>query len=379
MLSRTGYRLYSISSVDKVDEIYSKENENIRIVERLFNSSLVVLVTENKPNCLKMLHFKKKLDICNCVYPSTILCVRMNRYRLVVCLAESIHIHDIRDMKILHSIENISPNELGLCTLSLNSHLAYPVSATSGELRIFNANKLKPGLTIKAHETALSAISFSPNGVLIATASERGTVIRVFCVKNGQRVQEFRRGVKRCVRIASLVFSANADFLCASSNTETVHIFKIDSKAVELTERKAVLDGSEIIGASSLEDISGTQTTESTGGWSGYLTKAVSTYFPSQVCDVLNQDRAFATAVLSQPGLKHVCGLAKVQKELKLMVACEDGFMYIYDFSDTKGGSCKLVRVHDLRSTLEGVIGMAGMVGYVCFLNVLTLCFLLQN
>lgn len=104
---------------------------------------------------------------------------------------------------------------------------------------IFNANKLKTGLTIKAHDTALSALNFSPNGTMLATASERGTVIRVFCVKNGQRVQEFRRGVKRCVRIASLVFSTTGDFLCASSNTETVHIFKIDVKAVEAAERKS--------------------------------------------------------------------------------------------------------------------------------------------
>lgn len=240
VLSKNGFRLYTINACDKIDEIFAKENaKQIRIVERLFNTSLVVLVTQEKPNCLKMLHFKKKQDICNCVYPSEILCVRMNRFRLIVCLAESIHIHDIRDMKILHSIENIAPNEYGLCSLSLNSHLAFPICTTSGELRIFNANKLKTGLTIKAHDTALSAMNFSPNGLLLATASERGTVIRVFCVKNGQRVQEFRRGVKRCVRIASLVFSTSGDFLCASSNTETVHIFKIDAKAVEAAEWKS--------------------------------------------------------------------------------------------------------------------------------------------
>jgi len=240
VLSPTGLRLYSIASQDKVEEIFAKDNtEQIRIVERLFNSSLVVLVTAQKPNCLKMLHFKKKQDICNCFYPSEILCVRMNRQRLIVCLAESIHIHDIRDMKILHSIENIAPNEQGLCALSLNSHLAFPVCQTSGELRIFNASKLRTGMTIRAHDTPLSALAFSPSGSLLATASERGTVIRVFCVKNGQRVQEFRRGVS-CVRIASLVFSASGDFLCASSNTETVHVFKIDGRAVEAAELKAI-------------------------------------------------------------------------------------------------------------------------------------------
>lgn len=92
---------------------------------------------------------------------------------------------------------------------------------------------------------------------------------------------------------------------------------------------------------------------------SGYISKAVSSYLiPSQIGDVLAQDRAFATAVLGQPGLKHVCGLARLQKELRLLMACEDGFLYIYDFNSEKGGSCKLLHVHDLRYTLEGVIGM---------------------
>ncbi|XP_017012761.2 WD repeat domain phosphoinositide-interacting protein 2 [Drosophila takahashii] len=358
VLSPAGLRLYSIASQDKVEEIFSKDNtEQIRIVERLFNSSLVVLVTAQKPNCLKMLHFKKKQDICNCFYPSEILCVRMNRQRLIVCLAESIHIHDIRDMKILHSIENIAPNEQGLCALSLNSHLAFPVCQTSGELRIFNASKLRTGMTIKAHDTPLSALAFSPSGSLLATASERGTVIRVFCVKNGQRVQEFRRGVS-CVRIASLVFSASGEFLCASSNTETVHVFKIDGRAVETAELKAIADVA--AKTETKESVAATAAAAEeapVSSWGGMFSKAVSSLLlPSQVSEVLAQDRSFATVQLAQGGLKHICALTRVQKELRLLIACEDGFLYVHEFLADRGGACKLLSVHDLRGALEDII-----------------------
>ncbi|XP_017855213.1 WD repeat domain phosphoinositide-interacting protein 2 isoform X2 [Drosophila busckii] len=357
VLSSTGLRLYSIAGQDKVEELFAKENtEQIRIVERLFNSSLVVLVTAQKPNCLKMLHFKKKQDICNCFYPSDILCVRMNRQRLIVCLAESIHIHDIRDMKILHSIENIAPNELGLCALSLNSHLAFPICQTSGELRIFNANKLRTGMTIKAHDTPLSALSFAPSGALLATASERGTVIRVFSVSNGQRVQEFRRGVKRCVRIASLVFASGGDFLCASSNTETVHVFhvKIDP---QLMEAKPIAEAPAKTDTSTKEATAPSEKSSEVASTGSWFSKAVSSLLlPTQVSDVLAQDRAFATVVLSQPGLKNICALTRVQKELRLLIACEDGFLYIHDFNAERGGVCKLLAVHDLRGALEDVI-----------------------
>ncbi|XP_037708123.1 WD repeat domain phosphoinositide-interacting protein 2 [Drosophila subpulchrella] len=358
VLSPTGLRLYSIASQDKVEEIFAKDNtEQIRIVERLFNSSLVVLVTAQKPNCLKMLHFKKKQDICNCFYPSEILCVRMNRQRLIVCLAESIHIHDIRDMKILHSIENIAPNEQGLCALSLNSHLAFPVCQTSGELRIFNANKLRTGMTIRAHDTPLSALAFSPSGSLLATASERGTVIRVFCVKNGQRVQEFRRGVS-CVRIASLVFSASGDFLCASSNTETVHVFKIDGRAVEAAELKAIADVAAKSEGTAKESVTAAaEEPAPVASWGGIFSKAVSSLLlPTQVSEVLAQDRSFATVQLAQGGLKHICALTRVQKELRLLIACEDGFLYVHEFPADRGGACKLLSVHDLRGALEDII-----------------------
>lgn len=48
------------------------------------------------------------------------------------------------------------------------------------------------------------------------------------------------------------------------------------------------------------------------GGWMGYLTKAVSAsanYLPSQVTDVFNQGRAFATAHLPVQGVKNVTAI----------------------------------------------------------------------
>uniref|UniRef100_A0A0K8UXD7 WD repeat domain phosphoinositide-interacting protein 2 n=1 Tax=Bactrocera latifrons TaxID=174628 RepID=A0A0K8UXD7_BACLA len=366
-----GFRIFSISSCDKVEEIFTSDAEHIILMERLFNTSLVVMVTAEKPHCLQMLHFKKNQKICNCVYPTNILSIRMNRTRLIACLEESIHIHDIRDMKQLYSIENIAPNELGLCSLSLNSHLAFPISSTSGDLRLYNASKLKPGIVIHAHESRLSALNFSPSGQLLATASERGTVIRVFCVKTGQRVQEFRRGVKRCVRIASLVFSVNSKFLCVTSNTETVHIFKIDEKAVMMPLEAEALKAANAAAdkqpeksssSSANAEASGSDVVSSSpnSGWSDYLSKAVSSYLlPTQVSDVLAQDRAFATAVLAQPGMRHICGLTYVQKDLKVLIASQEGFLYIHEFDAEQGGACKLQAVHDLRGALDGVVELS--------------------
>lgn len=52
-------------------------------------------------------------------------------------------------------------------------------------------------------------------------------MVRVFDTQNGECIYEFRRGYARCVSIFSLSFSWDSVFLCATSNTETVHIFKL--------------------------------------------------------------------------------------------------------------------------------------------------------
>lgn len=92
--------------------------------------------------------------------------------------------------------------------------------------------------------------------------------------------------------------------------------------------------------------------------WSmGYLTKAMTSYLPSPVSDVLTQDRSFATVQLNQAGLRHQCVVTKLEKETKILAACEDGFLYVYDLDVIRGGECKLNRAHDLRSPLDGITG----------------------
>ncbi len=65
--------------------------------------------------------------------------------RLIVSLEESLYIHNIRDMKVLHTIRDTPPNPHGLCALSINNdncYLAYPGSSQIGEVQIFDAVNL---------------------------------------------------------------------------------------------------------------------------------------------------------------------------------------------------------------------------------------------
>jgi autophagy-related protein 18 len=60
-------------------------------------------------------------------------------------LEESIYIHNMRDMKVLHTIRDVPSNREGLCALSSNndnSYLAYPGSSITGEVQVFDTLNL---------------------------------------------------------------------------------------------------------------------------------------------------------------------------------------------------------------------------------------------
>lgn len=287
---------------------------------------------------MQVCHFKKGTEICNYSYSNTILGVKLNRARLVVCLEESLYIHNIRDMKVVHTIRDTPPNRRGLCALASDSdhcYLAYPGSPTVGQVQIFDAVTLQAKIMIPAHDNPLAAITFSSAGTEIATASEKGTVIRVFSVEDGSKLFEFRRGVKRCVAISSLAFSTCSKYLCCSSNTETVHVFKLERVSPEAKENNHKNEDwmgyvECVVHVQNLSIVSdGVMnqrifvlffSTISVVLIIRYLSKTVSSYFPTQVTDVFTQGRDFATAVLPITGSSPISVITTIQRSLKYVM-----------------------------------------------------------
>ncbi|XP_047143462.1 WD repeat domain phosphoinositide-interacting protein 2 isoform X1 [Hydra vulgaris] len=327
--TRLGYKLFSLNSVEKLDEIHHYDKGDVCIVERLFSSSLVAIVSLSAPRKLKVCHFKKGTEICNYSYPNTILAVRLNRVRLLVVLEESLYIHNIRDMKVLHTIRDTPPNRFGLCALSDNAencYLAYPGNNRIGEVQIFDGINLRAVTLIAAHDAPLAAITFNTHATLLATASEKGTVIRVFSIPDGLKLFEFRRGMKRCAQINSLAFSTDSLFLASSSNTETVHVFKLETEKT-------------------IKEEPSSQT------WMGYFGKALmapASYLPSQMTEVFSQGRAFAIAKLPNAGQRNICALAVINKLPRILVASADGYLYIYNLDPTDGQECPILRQFSL-------------------------------
>lgn len=61
MVGNFGFRLFTISSVERVDEIFCSSHEDTKIAERLFSSSLVAVVTTTEADKLKVNTILKKI------------------------------------------------------------------------------------------------------------------------------------------------------------------------------------------------------------------------------------------------------------------------------------------------------------------------------
>jgi WD40 repeat protein len=85
----------------------------------------------------------------------------------------------------------------------------------------------------------ISYLQVNQKGTLLATASERGTLIRVIKVETGEILHQFRRGLSYS-HISSLNFSNWGPYLACGSSSGTLHIFllKLNEKDYKMYDKK---------------------------------------------------------------------------------------------------------------------------------------------
>lgn len=149
--------------------------------------------------------------------------VQLDRERIVVVLQNSVRVYSFAKPPDLLHVYETSDNLLGLCCLS-EKKLTFP-GRTAGQIQVV---ELATGnvTIIPAHSSALKAIALSPDGDLLASASEMGTLIRVYATSNCARICELRRGIDPAT-IFSLAFSPSGTMLACTSDKTTLHIFDV--------------------------------------------------------------------------------------------------------------------------------------------------------
>ncbi|KAI8367669.1 WD40-repeat-containing domain protein [Radiomyces spectabilis] len=366
--TKNGYRLYNC---DPFGKCYSKSGEGTSIVEMLFCTSLVALVgtAEQKSfsqRHLKIINTKRQSTICELTFPTPILAVKMNRRRLIVVLEEKIFIYDISNMKLLYTLDT-APNPLAICSLSPSSencYIAYPsrnvtdssytyrqqTSASShitGDVEIFDALDLRIVGIVQAHKSHVSCITINADGTLLATSSEKGTVIRVFSIPDGAKIYQFRRG-SYPAKIYSIAFNLVSTLLCVSSDTETVHIFKLSAggspnvngtdgyseNSQDYEEPQPHSD------SRSRSSSVGQMLRRSSMNIGRNIAGSVGSYLPESLTEMWEPARDFASLKLPSTGVRSLVALSSTTPQV--MVVTSEGFFYQYSIDLENGGDCVL-------------------------------------
>ncbi|CAA6669090.1 unnamed protein product [Spirodela intermedia] len=232
-----GFRIYNC---DPFREIFRRDFDGggIGVVEMLFRCNILALVggglrPNYPPNKVMIWDDHQSRCIGELSFRSDVRAVRLRRDRIIVVLDHKIFVYNFADLKLVHQIETV-PNPKGLCAVSQQQGSLVLVcpGGQKGQVRVehYGARRTK---FIMAHDSRIACFALSQDGRFIATASSKGTLVRIFSTVDGSLLQEVRRGADRA-EIYSLAFSANNQWLAVSSDKGTIHVFnlKIDQGSV---------------------------------------------------------------------------------------------------------------------------------------------------
>ena len=211
----------------------------IGIVEMLFRCNILALVGGGRaprysPNKVMLWDDHQSRCIGELSFRVEVRAVKLRRDKIVVVLEHKIYVYNFSDLKIVHQTDTVA-NPKGLCALSpTQGHtvMACP-GLNKGQVRVelYDVGATK---FISAHDGDLAMLALSLDGARLATASEKGTLVRVYDTASATLLREFRRGADRAT-IYSIAFSATNEFLACSSDKGTVHVWEVSDDANETT------------------------------------------------------------------------------------------------------------------------------------------------
>ncbi|WBY59141.1 autophagy-related protein 18 [Plasmodium yoelii yoelii] len=285
-------------------------------------------------------------EIAKLTFSSNIIGVRLLREIIVVILEYKLCIYRLKDIILLETL-NTTKNPSGLCCLSnidKNIIIAY-LSPIKGRvnIHIFEKNasenvheelpyiNFKTDLSIYAHDNPIGCINLSNDGKLLVTASTKGTIIRLFNTFDGSLLNEFRRGTKNA-KILSLNISNDNNWLCLTSNRNTVHVFSIYKRNRPPRKVDIISKGKNIASHVMLNYEKESKNKKS----------SIKCLLPCH--PYLNSDWSFSSYKIPGKKISSIC--AFVSDQNCIIVICSNGLIYKLRFNEHIGGEMLKISSH---------------------------------
>lgn len=214
----------------------------IGIVEILNNTNIFALVgTEENlkfgPNKVILWNELKQKVENQLIVSNNVKNIKIKRTKIFIIEENNILVFTLGNYEKIDSLKTFT-NKIGIFGISLDPKInliSYPSPDAGKIITKDYDNKIEGDFIvseINAHKNEIIALVMNYDGSLIASASERGTIIKIFKSKDGSLLQELRRGTEPA-EIYSLAFDFKSRFIACSSNKGTVHIFNINNDEID--------------------------------------------------------------------------------------------------------------------------------------------------
>ncbi|KAK9381320.1 WD40-repeat-containing domain protein [Kockiozyma suomiensis] len=224
---------FQVFNTDPMERRVKREfaDGGIGIVQMLHRTNYLALVgggrTPKYPqNKVIIWDDLKNIAALSLEFLSPVLQVLLSRTRIVVCLRNKVYVYIFSSPPVRLSVYETIDNPTGICAMQ-NNRLVFP-GITEGHIQIVDLSPQGHDRNlisiVRAHKGKIKCLAVSHDGSLIASASDTGTIIRIYSSANTTLLHEFRRGIDRAV-IHCLSFSPSSNRLALLSDKDTLHIF----------------------------------------------------------------------------------------------------------------------------------------------------------
>ena len=321
--TQTGFRI--LNSIPFKNNFCRDMNGGIGLIEMLNRSNILALIgggisPRYSSNKLVLWDDHKQKEISEMRFMSSVKNVKMKRDRIFVVTEDKIYVFNFNTLELLDTLETKN-NTKGIVSISLveNNLIAYPDKTEIGSVRIKDYDKQNE-IVIKAHKGPINFIQLNKDGTILATASDKGTLIRLFDTSTGEAIQELRRGTENA-EIYSIAFDNNNRFLAVSSDRKTVHIFLINNNQDKIEQNEN--EGNVVSNKKNM-----------LGNFANFFGIGKK-YF--------NSEWSFAQFKVN--GNKTICTFGP---DNTIIVISNDGKYYQASYDPNKGGECKKIQEHNI-------------------------------
>ena len=251
--TETGYKVFQTDPLSHTHSRVFEGSGGLAIVAMLFRSNVLALVGGGRnprypPTKVILWDDKDARAIAELTFRMSVKVIKLRRDLVVVGVESKIFCYRFSDLALIDTIDTCVAELHGQVSVAgcpdrvvvaspgnvkgkVNVCFYDPeVTTTSVDIPANLGVRLKT-TSIQAHESSLAVVSLNFDGSKLATASVKGTLIRVFDTSSGDRLFELRRGAEK-VDIHSISFSTSSDWIAVSSDKGTIHAFSLRTNLV---------------------------------------------------------------------------------------------------------------------------------------------------